>query len=162
MSDEADRAAQRLAEGFNCAQAVLGALAPALGLPVDAASKVAATFGGGIARMGDTCGAVTGALMAIGLARGATRGDDQETKDEGYRVANEFLRRFGERHDTVECRALIGGSISTPEGMQAARDRGVFTTVCPALVRDAAEIARDLVASPRAGSDPGSPDKTSD
>ena len=62
-----DLALSRFSEGFSCSQSVLAAFAPELGLDADAALRVSAAFGGGMGRLGDTCGAVTGALMVLGL-----------------------------------------------------------------------------------------------
>ena len=62
-----DVAGSRFSEGFSCSQSVLAAFAPELGLDADAALRVSAAFGGGMGRTGGTCGAVTGALMVLGL-----------------------------------------------------------------------------------------------
>ena len=80
--------------------------------------------------------------MALGLARGS---DTVETKDETYRMAEDFISRFQERHDTILCRELIGIDISTPEGLQSARDTGVFKSICPGLVQDATELVEEFM-----------------
>ena len=80
--------------------------------------------------------------MALGLARGS---DTAETKDETYRMAEDFIRRFRERHDTILCRELIGVDISTPEGLQKAREQNVFATACPGFVKDAAELVAEFL-----------------
>ncbi len=90
-----------------------------------------------MARRGEVCGAVTGALMALGLARGAAT---PEVKEEVYRLGREFMRRFEDKHGTILCRELIGCDISTPEGLQRARESGVIREICPKVVHDAAEI----------------------
>lgn len=144
MTRQADVAVERFAEGFSCSQAVFGAFTPALGVPDDTALKIASAFGGGIARRGDVCGAVTGALMALGLARGHS--DNQETsKSATYELVDEFLRRFQAAHASITCRELIGHSMDTPEGLQGARDAGVFKTVCPSLVADAAGLVASIL-----------------
>jgi C_GCAxxG_C_C family probable redox protein len=95
-----------------------------------------------VAHQGNVCGAVTGALLALGLARGNATTDK---KDETYRLAEEFLKRFRERHGTILCRELIGHDLFNPEGLQTARDQKVFQTICPGLVKDAAELVSDLL-----------------
>jgi C_GCAxxG_C_C family probable redox protein len=84
-----------------------------------------------------TCGALTGALMVLGLQRGNIAPDG---KDETYRIAEEFVKRFREQHGSILCRELVGFDISTSEGLQAARDSKVFATVCPRLVDETAKI----------------------
>ena len=95
-----------------------------------------------MARLGKTCGAVTGALMAIGLKHGATT---PEGKDEVYRVTQEFIRRFEEKNGSLICHDLIGFDILTPEDRALAQQAGVFENICPRLVRDGVEIVAALV-----------------
>jgi len=143
MTDPPDIAAARFLQGFNCAQSVFVAFAPQLGMDESQALKLASPFGGGVARRGQTCGAVTGALMALGRAQGA---DTPAGKEDAYRLGQELLQRFESRHATILCRELIGCDISTPEGHQQARAKGVFTALCPLFVRDAAEIVQAMLA----------------
>jgi C_GCAxxG_C_C family probable redox protein len=132
-------------EGFSCSQAVLSTFGPALGLDRDRALKVAAAFGGGMAGRGDTCGAVSGALMVIGLSYGRTRTDDEEAKERAYGLAENFMKEFESRHGSVFCRDLLGYDISTPDGLASVREENLGTTICPNFVRDAAEILEELL-----------------
>lgn len=132
-------------EGFNCSQAVLSAFGPALGLDRDTALKAATAFGGGMAGRGNTCGAVSGALMGIGLRYGATRSDDEEAKERAYSLARKFMHEFASRHGSVFCRDLLGYDISTPEGWESARQQNLRTTRCINFVRGAAEILDELL-----------------
>lgn len=118
------------------------AFASEFGLPDETALQIAAPFGGGMARSGGTCGAVTGGLMVIGLKAGNTTPDG---KDETYALARKFMCRFEERHGALLCRELINCDMTTPEGLQQAKEKGVFTTICPSLVRDSAEILASLL-----------------
>jgi C_GCAxxG_C_C family probable redox protein len=142
MINPASIAVERFSQTDNCAQSVFSAFAPSHGLDEETAVKIAAPFGGGMARTGETCGAVTGALMALGLARGTAT---PEGKEEGYRLAREFMDRFEEKHGSLLCRELIGCDISTPEGLQNARESGVTKSLCPNLVHDAAEIVQAVL-----------------
>jgi C_GCAxxG_C_C family probable redox protein len=142
----ADTATACFDEGFNCSQAVFSAFAPQLGLDRVAALKVAGPFGGGMGRMGETCGAVTGALMVIGLKYGQTTSEDKAAKEKSYELVREFVKRFRLRNQgCIACRELLGADISTPEGMQKIREKQAFTTMCPKFVRDAAEIVEELL-----------------
>jgi len=136
----ADVAAAVFSQGFACSQAVVAAYAPELGLDRDAALKVSAGFGGGMGRMGHTCGAVTGAYIVIGLKYGAVSGQDQDAKIKTYRLVREFTERFEARNGSVVCRDLLGCDISTPEGFDEMKRKGLHGTVCVKAVRDACEI----------------------
>ncbi|MBM3285140.1 MAG: C_GCAxxG_C_C family protein, partial [Candidatus Aminicenantes bacterium] len=104
----ADEAVKNFEEGWNCSQAVLAAFSEALGLEKEKAFKIAQAFGGGMARVGFTCGAVTGALMVIGLKHGRARSGDEAAKEKTYALARECMRRFKSRHGSLVCRELIG------------------------------------------------------
>lgn len=143
MIDPLEVAVARFQQNFNCAQSVFVAFGPQLGLHQSQALKLTSLFGGGVARRGQICGAVTGALMALGLAQGA---DTPAGKEDAYRLGQEFLQRFESRHATILCRELIACDISTPEGRQQASEKSVFTALCPLFVRDAAEIVQSMLA----------------
>jgi len=95
--------------------------------------------------MGETCGAVTGALMAIGLKYGMTQAKDEGAQDKTYKLAQEFASTFKARHNSMVCRELLGYDLSSPEGRKAAYEKGLFTTLCPQLVRDAVEILEQIL-----------------
>jgi C_GCAxxG_C_C family probable redox protein len=139
-----ETAVSRFAEGFNCSQAVFSAYAEGLGLDEKAALKIAAGFGGGMGRMAETCGAVTGALMALGLKYGGIT-PDRETKERVYERVREFAARFKASHGSLACRVLLGCDIGTAEGQQIARQQNLFTTVCPQFVESAAGILEELL-----------------
>jgi C_GCAxxG_C_C family probable redox protein len=142
MTEPTETAASRFDQGYNCAQSVLSAFATQLAIPEDLALRLASPFGGGVARRGHICGAVSGALMALGAGRGA---DLPAKKEETYRLGQELLKAFEDRRGTLLCRELIGFDLSTPEGWQQAKEKGVFKTICPGVVRDAVEITQVLL-----------------
>lgn len=136
----ADIALACFREGFNCAQAVLAAFAPELGLEREVALRVAGAFGGGMGRMGQTCGAVSGALMVLGLKHGQASAADRPAKEHTYALVREFCAQFEARHGSTLCRELLGYHIGTPEGRQAIKEKGLHDSLCPRFVCDAAEI----------------------
>ena len=142
MATPAEIAVTVFSQNFNCSQSVFSAFAEKFGLDRETALKLASPFGGGVARRGEICGAVTGALLALGLARGADKPADKEAI---YRLSQEFMRLFEQKHTSLLCRDLIACDLSTPAGHQAAKEKGVFTTICPLLVRDAVEISQKLL-----------------
>lgn len=142
--DNVTAALARFRDGYSCSQASFSAFAEQLGLPIDTALRIASTFGGGIGRRGEVCGAATGALMALGLQHGFSV-LDANAKEHATAVAAEFVRRFEARTGALRCRDLIQADMTTPEGLAEARERKVFADLCPLYVQAAVEIARELV-----------------
>jgi C_GCAxxG_C_C family probable redox protein len=143
--DKKEVAVSRFQEGFSCSQSVFSAYAEEMGLDLDTALKIAGAFGGGMGRTGQTCGAVTGAIMAIGLKYGATSAADKETKEKAYALVKEFSDRFKVRNDVVTCKDLLGVDIGTVEGRKIAHEQDLYATVCTRLVKDAAEIVEEML-----------------
>lgn len=119
--------AREFMHGRNCAQCVFTAFAEETGFDPDESDRIAAFFGGGMG-MSQTCGAVTGALMAIGLLEG------------GAEQATEFRAEFAARHGSCLCRDLIGVDFSDAEQARQARQSGALLERCPALVESACEM----------------------
>lgn len=142
--DAAVRALELFQGGLSCAPAVLAACGARLGLDEAVAARLASAFGGGLAGSGGICGAVTGAMMVVGLARGPGLSPDPEAKAAAYADARELWRRFTERHGSVICRELLGVDIGAPGGRERAAEAGLFRDRCPALVETAAAIATAL------------------
>jgi C_GCAxxG_C_C family probable redox protein len=140
-----ERAVSCFKEGFSCSQALLSNYGEQFGLSREIALKVSGAFGGGMGRMGETCGAVTGAFMVIGLKYGKTRVEDEQTKEKAYSLVKEFVDKFKFRNGSIICRELLGCDISTPEGMKLAKEKKLITTLCPKFVQDAAEIIEQIL-----------------
>lgn len=134
--------------GANCSQAVLGVYAGERDLDPDLALRIASGFGGGLGRLGHTCGAVTGAIMAIGLVASNAEPRGLASKTHVYGLVRSFVEEFEARHHTTACRELLGCDISTPQGYEEATKLGVFVTRCPEYVRDAVEILEELFDRP--------------
>lgn len=135
-----ERSVALFKEGFCCSQAVFVAYAEQWGLDREPFLKLADAFGGGIGGMASLCGAVSGAIMAIGLKYGRTRPDDAEAKQKTRKLVKEFVKQFKDRYGAVECKELLGVDISTAEGQALAKERGLFDSKCPKLVEDAVDI----------------------
>lgn len=134
----------RFARGFNCAQSIFSAFAEQFGISSELAVRLAAPFGGGISRQGEVCGALSGALMVLGLQYGQDR---PEGKDEIYRIGRAFMQQFQRQHGSIRCRDLIGQDISTPQGLQSAREQNLFATLCPVLVDDTARALAEYISN---------------
>ena len=111
--------AVKMHENYNCAQSVLTAFAEDLGMTKDQALAVSVGFGGGMGRTQETCGAVTGALMALGLASGFKEGDKRDKINAVYAKVRAFIDDFTREKGSVKCRELLGGcSLLTEEGQK--------------------------------------------
>jgi len=141
----AEKAKKQFEKGFSCAPAVLSAYAERLGLEETLALRIACGFGGGIGRMGRTCGAVTGAVMVIGLKHGQSDAADEESRQETHKLVKKFIDKFTALHGSIECRELIGYDLSNSAGLKAARESGVFQDKCHGFVYDAARILEDVL-----------------
>jgi C_GCAxxG_C_C family probable redox protein len=98
-----------------------------------------------MARMAETCGALTGAFMVIGLKNGRTQAKDDAAKEKTYALCQELVRRFRARHGSLRCKELLGCDIGTPEGAKIARDKKLHDDLCPHLIVSAVEILQDLL-----------------
>lgn len=143
--DKVERAVSCFKEGFSCSQALLSTYGAQFGLNREMALKVSGAFGGGMGRMAETCGAVTGAFMVIGLKYGKTRVEDEQTEEKAYSLVKEFVDKFKSRNGSIICRELIGCDISTPKGMALAKEKKLIATLCPKFVQDAAEIIEQIL-----------------
>ena len=118
MENHAERAARLFREGCNCAQSVFLAYMDMTGMDRDTAIRVSASFGGGMGRLREVCGGVSGAIMALGMICAPLDPTDQDAKAEHYRRVQEVARRFREKNSTLICRELLGnmaGSGHVPE-----------------------------------------------
>lgn len=138
-----ETAVKYFSEGFNCAQSVFAAFAEKYGLSKDIALKIGCGFGGGM-RNGEVCGAVTGAIMVIGLRYGHINGNDNEGKSLCYQKTLEFTQAFHEKNKSIVCRDILGYDISTPDGMKTAAEKGLFKTTCVDMIKNAIEILERL------------------
>ncbi len=112
-----EKAKALFCEGYNCAQAVLGAFCEELGLPFDTAMKLASSFGGGMGRMREVCGACSGMFMAAGLLYGYGTPETGAPKAELYSRIRELADRFRTENGSIICRELLEGATvgGTPE-----------------------------------------------
>ena len=142
---KSEQAVSRFLDGLLCSQAVLATYGPAHGLNKDLALKLGAGFGGGMARLGQTCGAVTGAVMVIGLNKGAISSEDKASKEETYACVKKFFARFSNQNGSTLCRELLNCDLGKPEEYQLAKEQKLFQTLCPKYVKSAVEILEEIL-----------------
>lgn len=143
--NKTDKALELFSNNFNCSQAVLTAFATDFGLDEKLALMIGTSFGGG-ARNGEMCGAVSGALMVLGLKYGHFDASDSEQKSRAYAIAAEYTKRFKEANGSIVCRDLLGYDLSKPEEMACIKEKGLFGDVCPKAIKSAVEILEGVLA----------------
>lgn len=109
-NEKSQKAMELFKQGYNCSQSVIGAWCEELGLDFSTAVKLSQTFGGGMGRMREVCGACTGAFMVLGLKYGTDNPKDASRKKQVYEIVQKFAKRFKEENgrDTIVCRELLG------------------------------------------------------
>ena len=131
--------------GFTCSSAVFSAFADDLGLTGDLAKKIACGFGAGVSRTGNICGAVSGAILVIGLKyKKAEEGDNAGSEKTRTRV-RQFINEFTEKNGSISCTGLLGYDLSDSDEYEQARAENLFRTKCPQYVRDAALILERML-----------------
>ena len=132
-------------EGYNCSQAVVCAFCDEVGLDRETALKLA-SFGGGMGRMREVCGAVSGMFMVAGLVSGYSDPTDKAAKSKHYELIQKMAKKFSERNGSIICRDLLSGVKLTPGAEPTPRDDGFYKKrPCQELVRCAAEIADEFL-----------------
>jgi C_GCAxxG_C_C family probable redox protein len=126
---------------FNCAQTVISLFAEDLGLDDPTALKIASGFGGGM-NCAETCGAVTGSYMVIGMKHGHST-SDPEAKAKTKELVKKFNKQFKAAHGSLICKELTGFDISTPEGAEAASEHRVHDTKCTGFIKTACDILEE-------------------
>lgn len=145
MSKRSNEAVERFKSGYFCSQAVLSVFCEELGMDSLTALKVASGFGGGMGRMGEVCGAVTGAFMVLGVNDWKAEAPSMDEKNKVSERIRAFAAEFKKRHGSIVCEDLIGCDLSTPKGCKAATDKGVFVSICRPVVEDAVRIVEAML-----------------
>lgn len=146
MCKHSERAAELFRQrGWNCAQSVAGAFCDVTGMDLDAAKRISAPFGGGMGRLREVCGAMSGALMVLGLLCAPDDPADRAAKAEHYALVQEFARRFRERNGSLYCRELLEGPDARPEPSERT-EQFYQNRPCEGIIRSAAELLDELLA----------------
>lgn len=141
-NERIEKAVSLFKEGFNCSQSVVAAFADKYGFTHEQALRMSASFGGGIGRMRETCGAACGLFLLAGLETGAVEGADRDGKARNYAVVQELAEEFKRRNGALRCADLLGLSqkepvVSTPEARTA---QYYAKRPCVKMVEEAARI----------------------
>ncbi|MCR5261535.1 MAG: C-GCAxxG-C-C family protein [Candidatus Gastranaerophilales bacterium] len=140
-----EKAAELFKKGYNCSQSVLGVFCEELGLDFDTAMKISSSFGGGMGRMREVCGAVSGMFMAAGLAFSDTSAS-AENKKRQYGIVQELAKRFKEKNGSIICRELLAGIEKSDSPTPSERTSEYYKKrPCPELVADAVDIFEEYL-----------------
>lgn len=129
--------------GLLCAESVLTALCERYGRAGEFIPRMASGFCSGVARTGGMCGALSGAIMALGLLHGRDKGD--ESLETVYAMVQELMAEFRERFGVVTCMDLVGVDFRTAEGQQAFRERNLKQERCIPMAGAAAGMAQRII-----------------
>ena len=144
--DHGEEARRLFMMGYNCAQSVFCAFRDETGLSLEESARLASSFGGGMGRLREVCGGVSGALLALGAICGYDAPRDQEAKKAHYKLVQTFAGRFKEKNGTIICRELLKNVPVTPGGVPEERTKEYYSRrPCPLLVRDAAAILDEML-----------------
>lgn len=141
MSNRSQRALELFSQNYNCAQSVFGACGTQKDLSEAQRLALAAPFGGGIARQGEICGALTGALLALGEAAGeAMAADPVAGRNALYERTQQLTAAFRSAHGSILCRELTGCILNTEAGQLSYKNRGLHQNLCSKIVASTAEL----------------------
>jgi C_GCAxxG_C_C family probable redox protein len=140
--------AEQINKGFteciHCSQQVLMEWAEKLGYDREKAARMAAPFGGGMFR-GDTCGAGTGAMIAIGMKYGHSKPGDAEGNAALMEKVETFQKEFIARNGSTICRELVGHDFSQKGELEKAMENGKVFEICPKMVQSSLDILNKMM-----------------
>jgi C_GCAxxG_C_C family probable redox protein len=139
------KARENFESGYNCAQAMTLAVNAAYELGIEDIPRIMQPFGGGIARSDEVCGAVSGAVLAIGMLFGRDGEEAEEGKERCYRLAGRYMEEFKKLRGSTKCTGLLGLNLADPEERERASREGVFSTKCPGIVEDSMRVLLEVV-----------------
>lgn len=142
MEKRIEKAVEYFKSGYNCSQSVFAAFADLYGMDTETALKISASFGGGIGRMRETCGAACGMFLLAGLQCGCCDPKDSAGKGNNYKVVQELAEKFKEANGFLKCRDLLGLDKEKKESpMPSERTKEYYAKrPCAEIVRNAAQI----------------------
>ena len=141
-----ERALESFRGGLNCAQAVVTAFSEELNYDKNMALSISCGFGAGMGRLQDTCGAVTGSFMVLGIVNCRKFTDNKERKEATYGMVQKFNNKFKQIHGTLDCSSLLNCDLKTEEGNRFAKENNLFGTVCEKCISDSIGILEEIIA----------------
>lgn len=148
MNNIRKHAMELFKQGYNCSQSVFGAFCEECGMDFETALKLSSSFGGGMGRLREVCGAVSGMFMVAGMKYGYTDPEDSISKAEHYKRIQELADQFKEKNGSLVCRDLLGLSVQSESYIPEKRTAEYYKKrPCAEIVGDAAEIIYEFIKS---------------
>lgn len=146
LDNNSERAVKFFKEGYNCSQAVLAVYCDELGVDFETAMKLSSSFGGGMGRLREVCGAVSSMFMVAGLKAGYKSPTDRIAKEEHYKLIQELAKRFEMKNGSIICRELLGLKVEHDTPVPEARTKNYYKKrPCSELVKCAVEILEEVM-----------------
>jgi C_GCAxxG_C_C family probable redox protein len=140
-----EKALRTFRSGLNCAQAVLTAYSDKLNFDDSLALSVSCGFGAGMGRLQETCGAVTGSYMVLGINTCKKVSENKERKEVTYTMIQKFSEKFKQINGTTDCLELLKVDLKTHEGHLYAVENNLFGSVCEKCISDSISIIDELI-----------------
>jgi C_GCAxxG_C_C family probable redox protein len=144
-----EKALARHTSGFGCAQCVASVFAEELGVDEITAQKMALGLGGGIGRQGEVCGALSGAILVLGMKYGVSSMDGEANKiakNLVYDLDQKVTQQFRERTGAIRCNEILGFDMNDAAARAIATEKGIFATRCNKCIQDSVEILEKMLA----------------
>lgn len=146
METHTKKAEDLFKQGYNCSQAVLGAYSEELGIDFKTLMQLSSSFGGGMGRLREVCGAVSAMFMIAGLKKGYFLPTDNEGKKNHYKLIQELAKKFKEKHQTIICRELLNLMEKESNPTPAERTEQYYKTrPCIKFVQEACNIVDETI-----------------
>lgn len=145
MKNRQENSVMAFRMGFNCAQSVITSFKSITKLNDDAAIAIASGFGGGMGKMQQVCGAVTGSYMVLSMYAGLKYEDNVHRKAEAEKLVRNFTEKFIRIHGTTMCNTLMPYDLNDPEEVKKAREKALFEKVCEKCISDSVGILEEMM-----------------
>ncbi len=133
-------------EGYNCSQSIVLAFADLIPIEKSTLLRMASSFGGGMGRLREVCGSVTGMFMIAGILYGYDGPETGQVKADHYARIQELARRFEETHGSIVCREMLGLSVRHDVPVPEARTQEYYKKrPCPEIIGDAADLLEQYI-----------------
>lgn len=145
MNDYSQKAVEYFESGYNCAQSVFLAYAQKYGIDKETALKLSSSFGGGMGRLREVCGAVTSMFAIIGLEKGYTSNNDDDKKAKHYELIQKLAEEFKKEHSTIICRELLDLNEKTSSPIPSKRTKEYYEErPCSKFIRTACKLLSQI------------------
>jgi len=139
------KAIHTFSSGLNCSQAVLASYSDELNFDSSFALNISSGFGGGMGRLQETCGAVTGSYMVLGIYNGKRHTDNKDKKEATYTMIQAFSEKFNSINGSTDCKSLLKCDLNTEEGRLFAEKNNLYEKVCEKCITDSIGIIEELI-----------------